>query len=406
MYKLLKADLHLHTLYSDNIDKLDSDDYAKLGDKYGYDVLALTDHHYCLKNGNWDKLYKKIDDDKRIIKGYELTFLNGHMLVIGKENYDVGKTHEAIKEMYNSENIRILAHPDYNIWSWKRNMVPEINGIEVINDMVYWKQPGKYTGIKSYRKYLLMKQKVSPFANTDCHRKVDFGRVWTGIYVKDNENALDAIKRNRTFATTGRISLEFQSDDGYIMGDTILGNENKLYWTAKDAEEVMIYNGDMIIEKSHKNCGYITPTVNGPYWIVARKGCEMAMSSPIWVEGIETKSDEVFNLIRKNSFLCKLNKRLNCMLELLFEFQVHDNVWKDYYIWLKKFSLERLEIEDLAGKSYDIAYNETKRRLLTAIRVAKGFMIYIINHYIENKTLLTKLLSYIMPQHTFENIMD
>jgi hypothetical protein len=120
MYNILKADLHLHTLYSDNIDKLDAEDYEKLMDKYEYDLLALTDHHYCLKNGRWDRLFDKIKENKKFLKGYELTFINGHMLVIGKDRYDVPSRDDAVKEMYNTNNVRIIAHPDYNIWSWKK----------------------------------------------------------------------------------------------------------------------------------------------------------------------------------------------------------------------------------------------------------------------------------------------
>lgn len=406
MYKLLKADLHLHTLFSDNIDKLDLDDYKHLSDKYGYDVLALTDHHYCLKDGNWDKLYSNIDEPNRFLKGYEITFLSGHMLVIGKDVFDIENKEDAIKEMYNNQNVRIIAHPDYNIWSWKRNMIPKINGIEVINDMVYWKQPGKYSGIKSYKKYLLMKQKVSPFANTDCHRKADFGRVWTGIYVEDGEKPLDGIKKNRSFATTGKLSIEFNCSNGNIMGDTISDTNNTLNWIINNDADVTVYCGDIVVVKSKDRVGQIKPTMNGPYWITARNGYEMAMSSPIWVNGIETSRVSIFSELVRSKVLNSLNKKLNSMLELLYEFKIHDNVWYDYFNWLKKFSLDRLDKEDLAGKSYDVAYEEIRRRLIIAIGIAKGFMVYLINHYIEDRTLYTKIFSYLMPKHTFENIIE
>jgi hypothetical protein len=285
-------------------------------------------------------------------------------------------------------------------------MLPKINGIEVINGIVYWKQPGKYTGIRTYKKYLLMKQKVSPFANTDCHRKDDFGRVWTGIIVREGENPLDAIRNNHVFATTGKINIEFQSDDGSIMGDIVNNDTKRINWFIEGANEIMVYNGDILIERNFNNKGYVKPFMNGPYWIIAKNGSEIAVSSPIWVKGLKSKTH--FEKIVGDLYLNKLNKKLNKMLELLFDFEIHDNLWCDYYNWLKLFTLENLEEEDLVGKSFEIEYEQTKRRLTNAIGIARGFMIYLINYHIEirkNRTTFTKLLSHIVPQHIFHNIM-
>lgn len=379
-YMLIKGDFHLHTLYSDNMDKMDVSDYDKLAKKYGLDVLCITDHHHNLTQNTWEELSLKIKNHvglPLIMQGYEITFAKGHIVLLNKSIFDSEYIKDAIKNLYNDNNLRIMAHPDNNNCKWQINLVPGIDGIEILNsghDALSYKEDSICNGIKTYKAYLLLRHKLAAFANTDCHYSFTFGKAWTGVFIPQNkelntETAINAIKSGHTYSCAGDLLIELYSED-YIMGDTLISSGDKyIYWKCPQNSDVILYYGDTPLDAFKGSEGSFKPMMNGPYWIFVKNGNAWAASSPIWVSGIKDRmgNHDVRNNLLENGLIYKNNERVkhyfSIIERLISDYKFNDNYIDAYIKWFKQFIIENINDEELANKSTDFLFYENTKRL-------------------------------------------
>ena len=126
----MKADLHIHTLYS-NDGKSTIEEVAEYAVKCGLGCIAVTDH-------NTFEAYDLLKDRKEfiIIPGEEVSSADGHILAYGiqseiERGMSIIKTIEAI---HDAGGIAVAAHP-YRWWSGlgEKNVIPEFDGVEGFN---------------------------------------------------------------------------------------------------------------------------------------------------------------------------------------------------------------------------------------------------------------------------------
>lgn len=381
-YRIYKADFHVHTAFSDNRDAMTVKDYIELSQKNNIQILGLADHHHNLTREAWSM---ELDDIREnhgkaplVLPGYEITFIDGHMVISDKWTFDAEYIKNAKDNILKEDDLRIVAHPDNNSCKWLMGMVYNINGVEVANGgqgMCGVDENSPCNGLKTWKEYLLMRQHVSPMANSDCHQSVHFGKVWTGVFLNEGceltEQAVrQALLRGHTFAAIGELMVNISCGDDIIMGDCIELGERyyDIHWECPGANRVILFYGDISIGVYYGDYGRYTPIFNGPYWILAQQGEQWAVSAPIWVSGVPAASriclkDEIY----KNDVINVLDYDISKKLEWIKRLK-DDNALVEPYIdryagWFESLLIRNLNNDEFTNKSFDIAVAENIRRL-------------------------------------------
>ncbi len=225
-YKVLKADLHLHTVFSDGeVWPTIRVEEAWVED---LDVIAISEHIEYLEHkgdinyGNHDRAWEIAKDKAEslgitLIKSCEITrpLPVGHINLIGIEDanafekfYDKSKkktdtvgVYAALKEAKRQNAFIQWNHPGYPTLHWgdvQKNYIKEglINGIEIINGGKY--VPESFDWCLEYN--------LAITSNTDAHttmalqRLRDNSKTMTLILAKSNsqEDVLEALHAGRT----------------------------------------------------------------------------------------------------------------------------------------------------------------------------------------------------------------
>lgn len=379
-----KCDFHLHTKYSDNSDRMSVDEYAKLGLALGFDALHFADHHNDLSKEKWESLVRDVREQTQLapllLHGYEITYVDGHLVLLDRQTFDSADAPGADAQMYDTELPRIVAHPDNNDCAWHLSMLPGILGVEVLNggqDPLCAQMDSECNGVRTYMNYLLLGQNVSPYANTDCHQRALFGRVWTGVVHGGaqgqpiSRDALwEALLARRTFASYGDVAVDWSAADGTMMGGRVdAGASCLLCAQAPVGSSISIYNADRLIASGRAPFLY-QPKENGPHWAMVTLGNACAYSAPIWVHGIPAHgADNLRAQLMLDGAVSARDLALSrTLLDLKLYAQAED---QPTLSWLQSLALEETPDEAFAGKDLPMACEWMLRRLELGQQIAK-----------------------------------
>lgn len=322
---MIKADLHLHTYHSDNQDRMTPAEYVALARELGYGALGFCDHHHNLTDEAWTTLRAEVDalqsPDLLLTTGYEATWMAGHLCVLDQETFNAGTYAECMPQTWSPTNLRILAHPDNNICAWLMPLPVGIQGVEVINsgrDPYSMRSNSPCNGLNTFRRYLALDHPVAAIAQSDCHRRITFGRVWTGIvpprYVEPGSANSSATQENggvfdraalhaalvgqHTIAVMGELPVQVwcEGETQAGPGETIDATSGAtLHWETPPGTTVQLWLADRPVAEFASSDGVARYTVehNGPHWLLCRHGLHWAVTSPIWVYGRPGVSEAV-----------------------------------------------------------------------------------------------------------------
>jgi len=219
--KWIKFDLHMHTTRSDG--KNSTREVLEMAKRKGLDVVAITDHN--LPNEfNLEKMREKYGI--YIISGCELSFLSGHLLVLGMDpkllenkltQYKIkaGTTNRIARKktirkilQYFVDNgaLIIAAHPKIpsGVMSLKGNFLAElyskglVHGAEIHNDDLEKKFKGKlYRVWHRLAKKFIIKMGIPAYANSDAHLKNRIGNRFNMVKLNDPAKLLETLKKGK-----------------------------------------------------------------------------------------------------------------------------------------------------------------------------------------------------------------
>jgi predicted metal-dependent phosphoesterase TrpH len=220
--KWIRFDLHMHTLRSDG--KNSTKEMLRMAKRKGLDVVAITDHN----------VYSKFDPKKTsdkygvyVIPGCELSFLSGHLLVLGLDSNLVEKKlkQHNIKEKSTGVIVRkktirkilqyfvdngaliIAAHPKIpsGMMSLKGSFLAKlykeglVHGAEIHNDDLEIKFKRKLYRIwHNLAKKFVFKLKIPAYSNSDAHIKNRLGSRFNMIELDDPAKLLEVLKEGKT----------------------------------------------------------------------------------------------------------------------------------------------------------------------------------------------------------------
>ncbi|MDD4136059.1 MAG: CehA/McbA family metallohydrolase [Candidatus Shapirobacteria bacterium] len=219
--KWLRFDLHMHTTKSDGKNSLK--EMLKMAKRKGLDAIAITDHNVSSKF-NTEKISEKYGI--YVIPGCELSFLSGHLLVLGLDSELVEKKlkQHKIKErtcsviarkktirnilQYFIENgaLIIAAHPKIptGMMSLRGSFLAElyerglVHGAEIHNDDIEKKFKRKFYRVwHNLAKKFVLKLEIPAYSNSDAHIKNRLGNRFNMIKLDDPTKLLETLKKGK-----------------------------------------------------------------------------------------------------------------------------------------------------------------------------------------------------------------
>jgi hypothetical protein len=228
--RLLKGDLHTHTLASDGVHTMQ--ELAIKAARHGLDFLAITNHNQMVSSASMPQVL-----GVTMIPGVEWTHFMGHANFIGVDKpYDMPffcNTVEEVRSRFESARERgaliTINHPFEEIayFQFDINLFP-FDCLEI------WNGPMRESNLKAiglWQQLLLSGKKIPISAGSDYHRDTPFiflGGPTMCVYAMSNgtSDIIDAIRNGHgyiTYAPNGPI-LEMSAGDA-ILGDSVLWSD-------------------------------------------------------------------------------------------------------------------------------------------------------------------------------------
>jgi len=211
----------MHTIKSDGKNSLK--EMLKMAKRKGLDAIAITDHNVSSKF-NSEKISEKYGI--YVIPGCELSFLSGHLLVLGLDSELVEKKlkQHKIKErtcsvIARKKTIRgilqyfidngaliIAAHPKIptGMMSLRGNFLAElyerglVHGAEIHNDDIEKKFKRKFYRVwHNLAKKFVLKLEIPAYSNSDAHVKNRLGNRFNMVKLDDPKKLLETLKNGK-----------------------------------------------------------------------------------------------------------------------------------------------------------------------------------------------------------------
>jgi predicted metal-dependent phosphoesterase TrpH len=219
--KWLRFDLHMHTSRSDG--KNSTEEMVKTAKMRGLDVIAITDHNVPSRIGI-ERMMKKYGI--YIIPGCELSFLSGHLLILGLDfeivreklkEHNVTKkapsvivrkktVRKILKYFVDNGALVIAAHPKIptGMMSLKGNFLAElyrkglVHGAEIHNDDLEMRFKKRLYRIwHNLAKKFIFKIGIPAYADSDAHSKERLGNRFNMIKLDDPAKLLEVLKEGK-----------------------------------------------------------------------------------------------------------------------------------------------------------------------------------------------------------------
>jgi len=237
MIKYYPFELHTHTIHSDG--RMSPKALVSAAKERGLSGIAITDHNTTSGVSEVVKIGK--EEGLVVIRGIEWTTYHGHLTVLGGNSgvnwrdITLNNINDKIKEAVSSGDIVNIAHA-------KRMGSPICTGCymeydidkSLISGYEVWSNPRPYfnktnsNALDEYDEICKSGYKTACLYGDDWHdiksNKKQYAVTYLGIDGELNaENAVDAIRKRRTFISTGiKANIVINTEMGtYQIGETI-----------------------------------------------------------------------------------------------------------------------------------------------------------------------------------------
>ncbi len=224
--RLLKGDLHTHTLASDGV--LTIDELAARAARHGLDFLAVTDHNQMVSAAELPRA-----PGLTLIPGVEWTHFQGHANFLGVDQpYDepfFTNTFEEVRARFESARRRgafiMINHPFEEVCPFRfdLNVLP-FDAVEI------WNGPMREANLRAvglWQSLLAQGKKIPAVGGSDYHRDTPFifpGGPTTQVWAmsKSPADVLEALRQGRSYLTfaPGGPGLEINAGET-LPGETL-----------------------------------------------------------------------------------------------------------------------------------------------------------------------------------------
>jgi hypothetical protein len=199
-YKIVEADLHVHSHLGDGI--LSPFSLVLRARHQGLQAIAITDHNQILA-ARWARRFSKLIGGPTVLVGEEITAPGFHIVGLGlKERITWRQSaSETIREIHRQGGIAIAAHPVRKYWAaYNDNVIQELDGAEVMHPVAYTSGERGNQILDFYRRAQANGHSLTAIGSSDYHWFNSLGMCRTYLFVHDNDEReiLDALRNGRT----------------------------------------------------------------------------------------------------------------------------------------------------------------------------------------------------------------
>lgn len=199
-YRVLEADLHAHTSYSDGT--LSPVSVVWQAERRGLDVIAVTEHNGVLA-GRIARAFSELVGGPTVIVGEEVTTGSFHLVALGLERTvsPMQPLPEVIADVHAQGGVAIAAHP---VARYHRAFDPvrgELDGVEVVHPVAYGSGgPGwRWSDMVAF--YNETTPRPAAIGSSDYHVATVLGLCRTLVFVEgepSSANVIAALRARRT----------------------------------------------------------------------------------------------------------------------------------------------------------------------------------------------------------------
>lgn len=204
-YRVLEADLHVHTTFSDG--SLTPFGVVRQAARRGLDVIAVTEHNSVLPS-KLARAFARLDPaGPLVLTGEEITTKRAHLIAVGlAETVPATTIEEAIPRVHAQGAVAIAAHPVARFWPALEPVRDGLDGAEVDHPFVYAARgPGGWRGADMVRFYEEGSPPLAAIGSSDYHWGSLLGFCRTLVFVEepaDEAHVLAALRARRTVVVT------------------------------------------------------------------------------------------------------------------------------------------------------------------------------------------------------------
>lgn len=205
-YRVLEADFHMHTTYSDGT--LSPMSLVRQGRRRGLDVMGVTEHNTVLA-GRIAKLWADHATGEQaplVIPGEEVTTGGYHLIAIGlTRTVSPDQPIEAVvSEIHRQGGVAIGAHPVKAFQPRLEAVRSELDGVEVMHPIALAGRSPSWRWLDMLTYYEETKPPPAAIGSSDYHFASVLGICRTLVFTDepaDEKSVLDAIRARRTVVT-------------------------------------------------------------------------------------------------------------------------------------------------------------------------------------------------------------
>jgi len=206
---MIKLDLHIHSMYSEDANG-SAKEIKKFLQKKGLHGMAITDHN-AIKGG---KIAQKVtSSDFIVIPGVEISTSDGHLLAynISKEITKNLSVEETVEKVLDDGGLPIVPHLYRNMSGIKEQklkpLVSKISAIEVYNSCSLPK-----TNLKTAE--IARKYNLGGTGGSDSHEPAYAGNAYTLVNTTDFhiDTILSEIEKKKTWGKGITLPLSYRQD--------------------------------------------------------------------------------------------------------------------------------------------------------------------------------------------------
>jgi PHP domain len=200
-YRVLEADFHMHTTYSDGT--LSPLTLVRQAQRRGLDVVAVTEHNTVLA-GRLARAWSELTGGPVVIPGEEITTGRYHLIAVGLERTVSPDTSidEVVAAVHAQGGIAIAAHPVKRFQPALDPVRTQLDGMEVMHPIAV--SPGPNAGwswFEMRRYYDETTPRPAAIGSSDYHFASILGLCRTLVFVREPASAatvLEALRARRT----------------------------------------------------------------------------------------------------------------------------------------------------------------------------------------------------------------
>lgn len=240
-YRVLEADFHMHTTYSDGT--LSPMSLVRQVERRGLDVASVTEHNTVLA-GRLARAWSEATGGPILIPGEEITTGGYHMIAVGLEKTvsPEQSIEDVVAAVHAQGGIAIGAHPVKRFQAGLAPVRMQLDGFEVMHPIAFRPRNPGWSWLDMLSYWEETNPRPAAIGSSDYHFASVLGICRTLVFVHEPANAtsvLDAIRARRTVVV---------DPDGKLLGDPeLVGVLQREPYTPRSADYA--YHGEGILDR-------------------------------------------------------------------------------------------------------------------------------------------------------------